>query len=599
MVLAETNLPDDVLFGVERSLGGKAWRLSAADDRAAGEIARLTGAPDALARLLAARGVGPHEAAGFLDPRLRDHFPDPASFTDMMKAAGAIWDALDAGRQIAIFADYDVDGATSAAQLARWLRATGHDPLIYIPDRIEEGYGPSEAAFATLKGQGAELVLTLDCGAAAARPLSAAAAMGLPVVVIDHHMMKDEVPPALALVNPNQPGDRSGCGHMAAAGVVFVLLAALNREGVARGRFDRAGAPDILALADLAALGTVCDVVSLTGCNRAIVAQGLKVMSGWTRPGLKALAEVAGVSGEASVYHAGFLLGPRINAGGRVGRADLGVRLLTTEDMAEAYGIAHELDALNAERRGIEADVLEQAIAQLERAGDTDAPILVASGENWHPGVIGIAAGRIKERWNRPAIVIGIDPETGLGKGSGRSCAGVNLGAAVSAAHAEGILAAGGGHPMAAGLTVAADRIADFTAFMTERLAPEWAAAWQARAMTIDAVLSPGAVSFELCEALGRAAPFGMGHPEPRFAFPDVRLVFSQRVGTDHVRFTFEGAGGGRVSGICFRCADAPLGQALLTGGEGPWHAAGRLRAEDNRFGRRAELHLEDLAPAG
>jgi len=586
------------LFGVERSLAGKRWQLVEADDSRVGDIVRTTGCSDALARLMASRGITAEAAPGFLEPRLRDHFPDPARFCDMDKAAGLVWDAIEAGQRIALFADYDVDGASSAAQLKRWLRAAGQDALIYIPDRIEEGYGPNAGAFEQLKGQGAELVITLDCGAASIEPLKAAQALDLPVIVVDHHMMKTEVPPAAALVNPNQAGDRSGCGHMAAAGVVFVLLAALNREGRRRRAFDKGGEPDLLSLVDLAALGTICDVVPLTGINRAIVAQGLRVMSAWAKPGLAALAEVAGIEGAASAYHAGFIIGPRINAGGRVGKSDLGARLLSTDDREEARAIALELDRLNAERRAIEAEVLDAASAQILESGPDEAePILVAAGESWHPGVIGIAAGRLKERFNRPAIVIGID-EAGIGKGSGRSVPGVNLGAAIAAAHDEGLLIAGGGHPMAAGLTVAGDRIEAFEAFMRERLAEEWRLADEARTARFDAVLAPGAVNYEFCQALDRAGPYGAGHREPRFAFADLRLTYAERVGADHVRFAFAAGDGGRLSGIGFRCADGEIGRALLSGQEGPWHVAGRLKASDNRFGRRAELHLEDLAPA-
>lgn len=586
------------LFGVECSLAGKRWQLAEADDRVVGEIVRLTGCPDALARLMAARGIEPGAAAGFLQPRLREVFPDPSDFTDMDKAAGLIWDAVEAGRTIAIFADYDVDGASSAAQLGRWLRALGREAIIYVPDRIEEGYGPNTAAFEQLKAQGAELVVTLDCGAASLEPLKAAEAIGLPVIVIDHHMMKEEIPPAAALVNPNQAGDASGCGHMAAAGVTFILLAALNREGRRRNGFGPAKEPDLFSFLDLAALGTICDVVPLTGINRALVAQGLKIMSAWDKPGLAALAEIAGVEGAASTYHAGFIIGPRINAGGRVGKSDLGARLLSTDDPAEARAIARELDALNAERRAIEADVLDAAMAQILQSGvSAEDPVLIAAGPGWHPGVIGIAAGRIKERFNRPALVIGID-DNAIGKGSGRSVPGVNLGAAIAAAHEEGLLIAGGGHPMAAGLTIAADRLEAFSAFMRERLATEWDSASEARTARLDAVLSPAAVSFEFCQALQQAAPYGAGHGEPRFAFANLRRTYAERVGSDHVRFAFEGEAGARLSGICFRCADNEIGQALLGGGEGPWHAAGKLKASDNRFGRRAEFHLEDLAPA-
>ncbi len=587
------------LFGVRQSLGGRSWRLKAADDNAIQAICRATGVSDALGRLMAARGLTAEDAPAFLAPKLRDSFPDPSTLMGMDEAARRIWDALDAGDRIALFADYDVDGATSAAQLGGWLRTLGADPIIYVPDRIEEGYGPNAPALKSLKEQGARLVITLDCGAASVGPLTAAHDMGLPVVVIDHHLMDGEIPPADALVNPNQPGDVSGCGHLAAAGVTFVLLAALNREGRRRGAFKGQAEPNVLDFADLAALGTICDVVSLTGVNRAIVAQGLKVMSAWSRPGMAALAAAAGVQGPASPYHAGFLLGPRINAGGRVGQSDLGARLMMTQDPKEAAHIAQTLDALNAERRAIETEVLDQAQAQVEALKlEDDTPILIASGEHWHPGVIGIVAGRIKERFNRPTIVIGVDPETGLGKGSGRSCTGVNLGAAVAAAREEGLLVAGGGHAMACGLTVDVNRIGKLTDYLTARLKQEWIAAEEARTYSVDAVISPSAVSFEFCEALSAAEPYGMGNPEPRFAFSSLRRTYAQRVGTDHVRFTFESPGGGRLTGISFRSADQPMGQALLNGPDGLWHVAGKLRAEDNRYGRKAELHLEDLAKA-
>lgn len=587
------------LFGVRQSLGGRTWRLKAADDAAILSITRATGVSDALARLMAARGLTADNAPAFLSPKLRDSFPDPTSLKGMDEAASRIWDAVEAGDRIALFADYDVDGATSAAQLGGWLRALGSEPIIYVPDRIEEGYGPNAPALKHLKEQGARLVITLDCGAASVGPLTAAHKMDLPVVVIDHHLMDGEIPPADALVNPNQPGDASGCGHLAAAGVTFVLLAALNREGRKRGAFKDQAEPNILDYADLAALGTICDVVPLTGVNRAIVTQGLKVMSAWSRPGMAALAAAAGVTGPASPYHAGFLLGPRINAGGRVGQSDLGARLMMTTDPAEAAHIAQTLDALNAERRAIESDVLEQAQAQVEAQSITDdTSILVASGDHWHPGVIGIVAGRIKERFNRPAIVIGMDPETGLGKGSGRSCAGVNLGGAVAAAREAGLLEAGGGHAMACGLTIQASRIEELTDFLSETLKDEWAKAEEARTYQVDAVVSPSAVSFEFCEALSAAAPYGAGNPEPRFAFSSLRRSYAQRVGTDHVRFTFESPGGGRLTGISFRTADSQMGQALLNGPDGLWHVAGKLKAEDNRYGRKAELHLEDLAKA-
>ncbi len=588
------------LFGVQRSFKGRRWVLKSADDAVVREITRRHDVSDALARLLAARGFTADSVGGFLSPRLRDFFPDPSSFTGMDDAAALIWDTVQQGAKIALFADYDVDGATSAAQLHAWLTAMDAQPLIYVPDRIEEGYGPNTPAFEQLKAQGAELVITLDCGAASVTPIKAAADMGLTVAVVDHHLMEGEAPPAKVLVNPNQPGDSSQCGHLAAAGVTFVLLAALNREGRRRGGFEGRKEPDILALADLAALGTICDVVPLTGVNRAITAQGLKVMSRWSRIGLKALADLAGVTGEASPYHAGFLLGPRINAGGRIGKSNLGARLLTATDPVEAHQIAEELDQLNAERRAIEADVLEAALVDIEAHGvEDDTPVLIASGDYWHPGVIGIAAGRVKERFNRPSIVIGIDPETGMAKGSGRSCPGVDLGTAVAEARQSGLLLAGGGHAMACGLTVEASRIGEFRAFLTEKLADSWRDAHEARQYQVDAILHPAAVDFDFANALNAAAPFGQGNPEPRFAFSDVRRTFAQRVGSDHVRFTFEARTGERLNGIAFRCADEPMGQALLASGEAVFHAAGKLKADDGRYGRKADFHLEDLAEAG
>lgn len=586
----------EALFGVTRSVTGRAWALSEARDDQVAAIVRATGCNDALARLMVSRGIDVDAANGFLSPRLRDSFPDPSSFLGMDAAARAIWDAVQAGTRIAVFADYDVDGASSGAQLVRWLRAVGQEALTYVPDRIEEGYGPSAEAFASLQAAGAGLVVTVDCGAAAHGALESAASMGLPVVVIDHHLMDGAPPPALALVNPNQPGDTSGCGHLAAAGVTLVLLAALNREGRARGAFS-GPEPDIMAMTDLAALGTICDVVSLTGPNRAIVTTGLKVMSSWHKPGLAALAEVSGLTGPASPYHCGFLLGPRINAGGRVGSAGLGLELLASDDPARVRAIAKELDQLNAERKAIEDGVLTAALDQIESGQvDPDGPVIVLSGEGWHPGVIGIAAGRIKDQFNRPTIVIGV--EDGIGKGSGRSCPGVHLGNAILAAREAGLLEKGGGHAMAAGLTIAAPRIGAFRDFLSERLAPEWAAADEARTLRLDAVVHPAAVSFEFGDSLKQAAPFGMGNPEPRFALSDLHIRFVKEVGTGHLRFSFEAASGAQVSGIAFRAVGKPLGDALLNGQNQRWHAAGRIKAEDNRFGRKAELHLEDLALA-
>ena len=589
----------DALLDVEHSLGGRKWRLRQVDDQACAVIARQQGIPDALARVIAGRGIRPETAAAYLDPKLRDSFPDPSSLQDMDKAAAALWDALEAGRRIAIFADYDVDGATSAAQLWRWLKHHGCEAEIYIPDRIEEGYGPSAQAFETLRERGAELVVTLDCGAAAHEALRHGAGIGLDIVVIDHHLMDADFPPALALVNPNRPDDTSGCGHLAAAGVTFVLLAALNREGRRRQQTLAESEPDLIGFSDLAALGTICDVVPLTGVNRAIVSQGLKVMSRWQQTGLDALARVAGVEGEATTYHAGFLLGPRINAGGRVGQSDLGARLLTTDDPALAERLAGQLDRLNAERRAIEAEVQDAALAQLEGQGG-DRAILVASGEGWHPGVIGVVAGRLKDRYSKPVIIIGIDRQASppVGKGSGRSVPGVNRGGAIAAAREAGILTSGGGHAMAGGLSVDPDRINELVAFLDDRLAPELAQAHDAMALEVDALITAAGVTPDLADRLERAQPFGQGNPEPRFVLPRMRVSFAKRVGTDHVRFTLADLSGAQVQGIAFRCADTPMGEALLQAGDRLWHVAGRVKLDTWQGRRRVQLQLDDIATA-
>jgi len=587
------------LLGVDQSLTNKSWHLREADDAIVSRMARENRVSELIARILAVRGITPEEAAGFLEPRLRDSFPDPSSFQDMDLAAQRIWEAVEAGRKITVFADYDVDGATSAAQLIHWLRAVGNEPGYYVPDRIEEGYGPNIEAFRRIKSEGTDLVITVDCGAAAHETLNEAAAMALDVIVIDHHLMDGEFPRALALVNPNRPDDTSGCGHLAAAGVTFILLAALNREGRRRGRFQGGEEPDILALSDLAALGTICDVVPLTGVNRAIVTTGLRVMSQWSRPGLSALAETAGVDGQATTYHAGFLLGPRINAGGRVGQADLGTQLLTGDEPASLSRIAEHLDLLNKERRAIETRVLDEAMVQIERQG-ADRSILIASGDDWHPGVIGVVAGRIKERFDRPALVIGVDRNcaTPVAKGSGRSVPGVNLGAAIVAARDAGLLLAGGGHAMAAGLSADPDRLTELEVFLDQRLAPELAAADEARRREVDALVTIPAADLAMCDALAQLEPYGQGMPEPRLAIAEVRISFAKRVGTDHVRATLQSADGANLPAIAFRCADGPVGEALLGGGDKRWHIVGRLKINEWQGRKSVQLQIEDMASA-
>jgi single-stranded-DNA-specific exonuclease len=583
-------------LGVTRSLSGRAWRQRGACPDLTRRLQLDHGLSELLARSLAARGVTADTCADFLNPTLKALFPDPSSFADMDKAAAILVDALEARRRVVVFADYDVDGASSSALIVRWFRAMGLELSIYVPDRIVEGYGPSPAAFRRLKADGAELVVTVDCGAAAHDALACAGEIELPVVVIDHHLMRPgEVPAVAALVNPNRPDCRSGQGHLAAAGVAFVLLAALNRESRRRGLFATRAEPDIRTWLDLAAMGAVCDVTHLTGFNRALAAQGLKVMSGWANPGLKALMEVANAKGPASVFHAGFVLGPRINAGGRIGRSDLGARLLSTDDASEASALAAELDLLNASRKDVEREVQEAAIQQIEHASNqADTPCLVVAEDGWHPGVIGIVAGRLRERYRKPVIVIGIDRASDVGKGSGRSQPGVNLGQAVQAAYEAGLLLAGGGHAMAAGLSVRPDTIPELRAFLCERLADEAAVAAAEDAMEIDALLTARGADRSLWAEFQRLAPFGPGNPEPVFALADVRIERPMAMKGGHVRCTLTDSSGGRLKAVAWRCEDTEAGRRLMQEG-GAVHVVGRLKPDDWQGREGVQFEIEDV----
>lgn len=591
---AATLAESEAFLGVERSISGRRWRRRPADETVVRTHMLRLGLTEPLARALASRGVGEADADHYLSPTLKALFPDPSCFKDMDLAVEILLEALQADRRVVIFADYDVDGATSAAMLVRWFRAMGKETPIYIPDRIAEGYGPSPAAFRRLREEGAELVVTLDCGAAAYDALEAAAEIGLKVVVIDHHLMREAPPPAAALVNPNRPDCGSGQGVLAAAGVTFVLLAALNREARRRGLFAGRGEPDLRQWLDLAALGAVCDVTQLVGFNRALAAQGLKVMSGWRNPGLKALLEAAGCKGEATTFHAGFILGPRINAGGRIGRADLGARLLSTDDPDEARALALELDALNAERKQVERDVVEAAVAMIEKGSnfDPDAPVIIVAGDGWHPGVIGIAAGRLRERYRKPVIVVGVDRAANVGKGSGRSQPGVNLGRAVQAAFDAGLLMAGGGHAMAAGLTIRPDAIPDLRAFLAERLAVEQEAADDS--IEIDALIAPSAADRALYDDFQRLTPFGPGNPEPVFAVADGLVDQVTPVKGGHIRCIVRDRAGARLRAVAWRAEDTPLGQALKAGGK--LHLVGRLKPDDWQGRNAVELEIEDVA---
>lgn len=615
---ADAVRPDEAapFLGVRRSLSGRAWRERLSGAGVTPEALRalthrlglLDVAPEdfvgPLARFVAGRGVTAEGLETFLFPTLKALFPDPSCFMDMDKAVGAILDALQRRANIWIFADYDVDGATSAAQLVRWFRHMGHELKVYVPDRMTEGYGPSPAAFDNLKAQGADLVITVDCGAMAHRALDHAARIGLDVVVVDHHLMREDPPRALAVVNPNRPGCASGQGNLAAAGVVFVLLAALNREADRRGLFAERAKPDLVQWLDLSALGAICDVTALTGFNRALAAQGLKVMSRRNNPGIRALMEAAGdgAAGAASLmstFHSGFVIGPRINAGGRVGRSDLGVRLLSTDDPDEARALAQELDELNRLRREVEAEVLEQAVETAEAQGlwPSDDPVLVIARDDWHPGVIGIVAGRLRERWRKPAIVIGIDPVTGLGKGSGRSQAGINLGAAVGAAFEAGILLSGGGHAMAAGLSVDKARLPELRRFINAYVREHVAEADQVEAVEADALIALGAATRDFYDRLDLLAPYGQGNPEPLLAFADVRVAYASPLKGGHVRFELADESGAKLRGVMWRAEGTPIGDALLRPA-GRMHVLGRLKADDYMGRRGVQLEIEDMAPA-
>ena len=589
------NLSSPAFLGVERSLSGRVWRERPADLAVVRDIQQRHGLTEPLARALASRGVTLEQAEHYLRPTLKALFPDPSTFTDMDRAAEILIDALERGRPTMVFADYDVDGATRDALLVRWFRYMGVELPIYIPDRLTEGYGPSPAAFKTIREGGAELVVTLDCGAAAYDAIASAAEIGLEVVVIDHHLMREDPPAAAAVVNPNRPGCRRGQGVLAAAGVTFVLLAALNREARGRGLFtEERPQPDLRQWLDLVALGEVCDVTQLVGFNRALTALGLRTMGAWANPGLKALFEVGKGSGEPSVFHAGFILGPRINAGGRIGRSDLGAKLLSTDDPLEAAALAEELDSLNTERKAVEAAVVEEAAAMLERGSNfnPDAPVIVVAGENWHPGVIGIVAGRLRERYRKPVVVIGIDRAANVGKGSGRSQPGVNLGRAIQAAFEAGLLMAGGGHAMAAGLSIRPDAIPEFRAFLEERLAGEMEAIG-VEAVEIDALVQPRAANRALLDDFQRLAPFGPGNPEPMFGLTQVRPERVSALKGGHVRLDLVGPTGDRIKAISWRSAETPLGQRLLAGG-GALNVVGKLKPDDYMGRNGVQIEIED-----
>ncbi|MGY6410569.1 MAG: single-stranded-DNA-specific exonuclease RecJ [Alkalilacustris sp.] len=574
-------------LGVERSLTGRRWVGPDAErDRAAERLVQMAGVPRAVAQVLAARGVPAEQAETFLTPRLRNSLPDPRSLRDMERAAGRLCRAVAAEDRIAIFADYDVDGGASAALLVDWLRALGRHATLYVPDRMREGYGPNPEAMARLAVDH-DLILCVDCGTLAHDALAAAAAAD--VVVIDHHLGTETLPPALAVVNPNRTDEDGALGHLCAAAVVFLLLVEANRQLRETGR----SGPDLMASLDLVALATVADVAPLVGVNRALVRQGLAVMARRARPGLVALADAARLQGPVTAQALGFILGPRINAGGRVGRADLGARLLASADPAEAAGLAARLEDLNAERRAVEARVRAAAMAQAEARG-LDAPLVWAAGEGWHAGVVGIVAARLKEASDRPAVVIGFDGETG--KGSARSVPGVDIGAAVHRLAAEGLLERGGGHRMAAGLTVARSRLEPAMARLSALLAAAGAGQESPGGLRIDAVLTPEAVTPDLVAALDAAGPYGAAAPAPRFALADARVTSVRRMGSAHLSLRLSGG----PEAVAFNVTGTPLGDMLESraASAGRLHLAGRLMLEHWQGRDRVRLRLEDAATA-
>ncbi len=588
----------DVL-GVSRSVTERAWRTRLGDERRALELAQRAGMAEPVARVLAARGVGPDDIGTFLNPTLRDMLPDPSGLAGMDVAVARAVAAIQDGEHIGIFADYDVDGATSAALLVRFFAHLGREVEVYVPDRLREGYGPNSGGLAALARAGATLIFTVDCGTSAHGVLAKARDEGLDIVVLDHHVAQPALPPAAAVVNPNRLDDDSGCGRLAAVGVTFLFLVALNRALRDGGWYGQGHAePNLLDWLDMVALGTVCDVVPLGGVNRAFVAQGLKVMARRRNLGIAALADMADLDERPDSYHAGFVLGPPINAGGRIGEPGLGVRLLTTGSPEEAAEIAGRLDACNRERRRIEAAVLEDARAlaerSLENVDPAVRPLLLVAGRGWHVGVIGIVASRLKEAYSLPVCVVALDGT--LGKGSGRSVRGVALGSAVTAALQAGLLIDGGGHEMAAGFTVAARRLDAASEFLNAHVADQLGHRPPLVALGIDGVLSPAGATVEMATALEPLGPFGSGNPRPRFGFPGVRVHHAVVIGGSHVRCAFgRGDDGSSVKGIAFRAAGTPLGNALLER-NGPLHLAGHVRLDRRRGPNAVEVVIEDAA---
>lgn len=593
------------LLGVASSARGFQWRERLAPDMRAlaTAISQRHGLPDLVARVLAARGATLDTVGVILDPTLKALMPDPSAVRDMDKAAARVADAIEKSAPVAIFGDYDVDGASSSALLARFLTHHGTPARIYIPDRIFEGYGPNTAAIETLIKEGAKLIVTVDCGTTSFEPLAVAKRLKTDVVIIDHHQADEKLPDVHAVVNPNRQDDISGQGHLCAAGVAFLVLVAVTRELRLRKFYSKGVAePDLLSLLDIVALATVADVVPLTGLNRAYVKKGLAVMHARENIGLKALADAAGLSEAPTPYHLGFILGPRINAGGRIGDAALGAKLLSTGDPTEAQRIAELLDRLNRERKTIETGMLEEAmaLADIQVTDDPGRAIVVVGAETWHKGIVGLVASRLVERFQRPACVIAWeksgDGQAGEGTGSLRSVAGVDLGSAVRAAVSEGLLVKGGGHAMAAGLTLKREKLKALDAFFAKTLSSAALSARSAASLEIDAALTATGASRELMDMIDRVGPYGQGNAQPRFVFPAHRIKFAKIVGEAHVRAVLEAGDGGRIDAIAFRAAGQPLGDMIMGAGGLPLHVAGHLKRDTWGGREKIELMIDDAA---
>lgn len=589
----------------QNSVRGQTWLLKEADQSKVFNLARDNQIDESIARILVARGVTSEVVDIYLNPTLRHFMPDPEVLTDMDKATRRLSDAIIAGETIGIFGDYDVDGVTASSLLYLYSKELGLNVEVYLPDRVGDGYGPSIGAFEALQARGANLIVTVDCGASAQEPIEAAGQLGIEVIVIDHHQMSSSPPErAVAVVNPNRRDDVSGLGNLSAVGVTFMLLVALNRTLRKKGFFEKRLEPDLKQWLDIVALGLICDVMQVTGLTRALIAQGLKVMDLQMQngkggnPGISALARRTGVKGKCSPYHLGFLIGPRINAAGRIGHADIAFQLLTTPDDARRQKLAEQLHVMNADRQEIEKQVFSDAIGVIEAKASVPE-LIICAGLGWHPGVIGIVAGRLKERFDRPAIVIGLDEAQDgsvIGKGSGRSITGVDLGAAISAAREEGILVAGGGHAMAAGLTIAGNKIEAFKEFITDYLRDEIATALSSRNTKIDDCIAPMAVTGAFANLIAEAGPFGPGNAEPIFMLEDVNVHYPKVVGEAHISCTLKSDGGDEVRAIAFRAVEEPLEEALKSGKR--LHLVGRIKADEWRGGNAGQFQIMDAAYA-